>query len=650
MALSKLNSENDGLGRQVWVWLAGVAVLFVVGLILAFLVAGRDRDRQIQLLEQEMALAASGRAQAVSVWLNEQRGVVDRLAANPAVAIYAMGAQEPAAVRGAAVGAGQAEYLARLLETTVAQTGFAEATPPRRANVELPVAPGLAILGRDGREIASFGGPLPEAQAALPRAAEGVTVTDYGVRLGEQYALSFLAPVPEPQGGEPVAYVYGVRALTDVERVLTTASERFQSVRAGLYVRGGADGADGALVRGNPDRLPTPAQLAAMAAAPGRLHDYGNTLVMVQPVAGTPLFLVRAIDSGEALGPVNLQWRLRLLALLALVALVTALILLAWRHGASKRAAQSAAVARETAEREARLRAFLSTVADRQPTLIAVVDQDGLLRFSNARLRAWLNAGEDAHGVPLARLFGEAGPAIADLLAQARTAEAAEALVDLKDADGAVRRHQVEAVAMPEGETLLVAHDITELLAERARREANMAALVLALTGLIDARDPGSRHHSEKVSAVAAAVAAELGLDAQAVETVRLAGQLMNLGKIMVPRRILTKEGPLTEEERAIVRASLAQSAGILANVPFDGPVAETVAGVDSPSPSPLSRVLRLANALVGMVSPRAFRNALPLDEALALLRRDAQPEDAQILSAMAHVIDNRGGREILEV
>lgn len=641
MALTKLSSENGGFRSQVWVWLAGVALLFIVGLILAFVVAGRDRDRAEELLEQEMALTASGRAQAVNGWLNEQRGILDRLAANPAVAIYAMSSQEPAAGQAPAVGQGQAEYLARLLETVAAQTGFAKATPQLRANVEMPPAPGLAVLNRDGRPIASFGGPLPDPRAYLPQATRE-TVTDYGAKLVDQPALAILSPVPDPQGGAPVAYVYGVRALDDAARVLTTTTERFSSARTGLVLRGN-------VLVGDADRLPTPAHLAKFAAEPGRLHDYGNALVMLQPVAGTPWHVVRVIDADEGLGPVNTQWRLRLLSLLALAALVTALILLAWRHGASRRAAQSAAIARETAESEARLRAFLSTIADRQPTLIGVVDENGLLRFSNARLRDWVNAGEDVHGVPLARLFGAAEPAIATLLAEAaKGKDVAEALVDLKDASGDDRRHQVEAVSLPDGNTLLVAHDITDLLAERARREENMAALVLALTGLIDARDPGSRHHSEKVSAVAAAVAAELGLEPGEVETLRLAGQLMNLGKIMVPRHILTKEGPLTEEERAIVRASMAQSAGILANVPFDGPVAETVAGVEAPNPSQLSRVLRLSNALVGMVSPRAFRNPLSIEEALVLLRQNAQPEDAQILSAMAHVIDNRGGRDVL--
>src|SRR5690606_27025995 len=111
---------------------------------------------------------------------------------------------------------------------------------------------------------------------------------------------------------------------------------------------------------------------------------------------------------------------------------------------------------------------------------------------------------------------------------------------------------------------------------------------------------------------------------------------------------ILTKQGPLTEEERAIVRAAMAQSAGILANVPFDGPVAETVAGVEAPEPPELSRVLRLANALVGMVSPRAFRSPLPLAEAMEQLRRNARPEGAQCPSALGQVLDHRGGTAML--
>ena len=634
MAITKLNSDNGTLNRQVWVWIAGVALLFVLGLIFAFTVANRDREQAEELLEQEMALTASGRAQAVSVWLSEQLALMERLASNPAVAIYAMGSQAEA------IDQGQAEYLARLLETTAAQTGFAAATPQRRANVELPPAPGLAVLSPEGRIIAIFGGPLPDPSAYIAKAGQG-TVTDYGARLENQTALAILTPVPDPQGGAPVAYVYGVRALDDMRPALTTPTERFASARAGLVMQGN-------ILVGDADRLPAPAQLAEASAKPGQLQRYGNALVIMQPVSGTPWHLVRAVDAPEALGAVNTQWRLRLLSLLGLVAFVTALILLAWRHGASRRATHSAEIAQRTAEREAQLRIFLATIADRQPTLIGVVDKNGLLRFSNARLRDWLEGGDDMHGVPLAKLFGTAEADIESLIAEAQGKDGAEALVTLRDPQGNERRHQVEAVTLPDGDTLLVANDITDLLAERARREANMKALVVALTGLIDARDPGSRHHSEKVSGLAAATAAELGMTERAVETVRLAGQLMNLGKIMVPRHILTKQGPLTEEERAIVRTSLAQSAGILSGVPFDGPVAETVAGVEAPEPPELSRVLRLANALVGMVSTRSFRSPIPLEEAMEQLRRNAQPEDAQIISALGHVIDNRGGRSLL--
>lgn len=636
MAISKLNSDNGTLKGQVWVWLAGVGLFFILGLILAFVVANRDRERAEELLEQEMALVASGRAQAVSGWLSDQRVLMERLASNPAVAIYSMGSQA------GAIQQGQAQYLGRLLETTAAQTGFAHGMPQLRANVDLPPSPGLAVLSPEGRSIAMYGGPLPDPRAYIADAAKG-TVIDYDLRLQNQPVLALLTPVPDPQGGMPVAYVYGIRALENAQPALVTPTERFASARAGLILKG-------AILVGDADRLPAPAQLAEFAAAPGRLHTYGNALVMVQPVPGTPLHVVRVVDAAEGLEPINTQWRLRLLSLLGLVAFVTALILLAWRHGASQRAAQSAREARQTAEREAQLHAFMATIADRQPTLIGVVDKNGLLRFSNARLRDWLEGGEDMHGVPLAKLFGPAEADISALIAAAGSTDVAEALVSLRDPHGNERRHQVEAVTLPDGDTLLVANDITDLLAERARREANMKALVLALTGLIDARDPGSRHHSEKVSGIAAATAAELGMQSGEVETVRLAGQLMNLGKIMVPRHILLKQGPLTEEERAIVRAAMAQSAGILANVPFDGPVSETIAGVEAPEPPELSRVLRLANALVGMVSPRAFRSPMPLQDAMEQLRRNAQPEDVQIFSALSHVLDNRGGRELLGV
>lgn len=621
-------NESQAAPRGLMAGLAFLALLLVLGISMAVRSANEDRNRALDLLEQEAAVTVEGQVQALSGWLSAQRSVVDAIATNPSVGIYVTGRQN------GAVGAGQVEYLRALLQTAAQRSGFAQANPRPAANVQIPEAAGLAILAPDGQPIASFGGPLPAPGLLVAKANKG-PVMEARAKLGRQPALALAAPILDPQSGTVVALVYGVKSLDEVEALLTSSAERFRSARTAL--------ADQQGILAGSRTMPANDRLERAARSLGTLVQSEATLLLAQKVPGTPWRIIRALDAEEALAPIENERRLRLVSLIATIFCVAALALLAWRHVAAQRAAVVAA-------HEATLRQFLQTIADQQRALIGVVDARGFLRFSNARLAQWMGGDSgQGQGAHLARMMGPAEPMIANLIDGAQLGKTGEVQVTLLDPQGHARQLQMEVTPMEGAEVLIVAHDITELLMERARREANMAALVSTLTGLIDARDPGSQRHSEKVSALVTAMGEELSYSPEVVETLRLSGLLLNLGKIMVPRAILTKAGPLTEEERVQVRDALTQSARILSAVPFDGPVSELISGVEDASPSPLSRILKLCNAFVGMVSPRSFREPLSVDEALELLREQALVPDHAVLSALAHVLDNRGGRSILE-
>jgi HD-GYP domain-containing protein (c-di-GMP phosphodiesterase class II) len=201
---------------------------------------------------------------------------------------------------------------------------------------------------------------------------------------------------------------------------------------------------------------------------------------------------------------------------------------------------------------------------------------------------------------------------------------------------------------LPDGEALLVAEDLTALIREREQRESSLAALVSLLTGLIDARDPGSRGHSEKVAQVAAAIGRAQSLADPEIDGLQQAGALINIGKILVPAELLTKSQPLTEAEIATVRSAMARSAELLRPVPFQMPVADWIDGMDEADQILPSRILRIANGFVGMVSPRAHRPALAVDAALAQLAKAGAAEDQPIITALRFWLDTQGGRSKL--
>jgi len=149
-----------------------------------------------------------------------------------------------------------------------------------------------------------------------------------------------------------------------------------------------------------------------------------------------------------------------------------------------------------------------------------------------------------------------------------------------------------------------------------------------------------------------------MGLDAVTIDTAETAGNLMNVGKILVPEQILTRSGDLSDSEMQQVRASILASTELLKQVEFDGPVVETLDQAherwDGNGPRGLAgeaillpaRVIAVANAFVALVSARAHRAGLGFDAAVdTLLKETGSAFDRRVVAALISVLDTRGGR-----
>jgi len=91
---------------------------------------------------------------------------------------------------------------------------------------------------------------------------------------------------------------------------------------------------------------------------------------------------------------------------------------------------------------------------------------------------------------------------------------------------------------------------------------------VSSLAAAIDAKDPYTRGHSERVSNFAERIAVELGLPERDVEVVRISALMHDVGKIGIEDKILGKEGPLTDEEYEIMKTHPVKGAVIMEQVP----------------------------------------------------------------------------------
>jgi HD-GYP domain-containing protein (c-di-GMP phosphodiesterase class II) len=160
---------------------------------------------------------------------------------------------------------------------------------------------------------------------------------------------------------------------------------------------------------------------------------------------------------------------------------------------------------------------------------------------------------------------------------------------------------------------------------------------LLALSEAIEARDPYTRGHSARVARLAHAVGLRLGCDETRLAAIGLGGALHDVGKLAVSESILSKPGPLTEEEVAEVRRHPEAGARLVVleealrpalpgvlyhHERWDGAGYPTGrAGADIPVEA---RILAVVDSFDAMTSDRPYRAALPAERAVAEVDRCA--------------------------
>jgi putative nucleotidyltransferase with HDIG domain len=181
---------------------------------------------------------------------------------------------------------------------------------------------------------------------------------------------------------------------------------------------------------------------------------------------------------------------------------------------------------------------------------------------------------------------------------------------------------------------------------------------IAAFVRAIDARDPYTAQHSQRVSLYATALAEALGLPPAEVERVRLAALLHDVGKLSMERSILQKAGPLGDEEWREMRAHPVMSAHIISGVRrfaafrdgarhhherYDGTgYPDGLGGEQIPRDA---RIIAVADAYEAMTATRAYRGAMPHAEALRRLTEGAGDQfDPQYVATFVDLEIHRRG------
>jgi len=177
---------------------------------------------------------------------------------------------------------------------------------------------------------------------------------------------------------------------------------------------------------------------------------------------------------------------------------------------------------------------------------------------------------------------------------------------------------------------------------------------IKSLTRTIDAKDPYTGGHCDRVTDFSLAIGNRLGLGSNDILSLTYGAILHDIGKIGIPGKILCKEGPLTDEEFDMIKAHPAKGLDILKDIQFLSRANVCVhqhherydgrgypQGLQGENIDILGRIISVADAYDAMTSSRSYRKALDKDVAVTeLIKNRGTQFDPEIVDVFLEVLE----------
>ena len=648
-------------------------VLFLttsVWLIMQYVESERERD--MFNWQDRLSILAESQKRSIENWLAGQIKNLNEMAGNPLTQIYL--SMDTQADELTEAERGQAAHLRNLLAATAKRSGLFSSVEQIRSNPPESSNDGIAILDAQSRLLISTRNfPVINQHIidAVQQAARNGRASTYGIYSNlDEPRLIIAVPVKRVQAVSDSTNFPGfVVAVINPELSLYKLFSRqwLATSTDEAFLVGGDDNSTvylSPLGGGYQMFHRVAVTTSELAANFARLQtggfdlkkDYRGVEVLVtgRSIEGTGWILVQKIDASEALRESKAYQDFVLTVFLLAVFVIAMGFIAIWRHSTSVR------LQKATARLAART-ALLNSVGDNIRDLIFLLGADDRVVYVNKSLSDSIGIQyEDIAGRSLHHIFSiETTERLLELKRNSRTGEAINTIMRLSIADEEHDFH-VALVSLTEGEfrdsLLYVLHDITELKQAQDRHNRLLEGIIATLVHATDMHDPHCAHHSQRTREVAVAVAQAMGLPEEKMYALSMAALLANIGKLYLPREILTKHAPLTEDEEQMMRQHVDYAADILKGLEFDGPVTDIILqknerldgkgyprGLTADKIMQEAKIIAVANAFVAMSSARAYRPGLPVNEVMdKLLELADEAYDRNVIAALFHIAENR--------
>ncbi|HWM53831.1 MAG TPA: HD-GYP domain-containing protein [Solirubrobacterales bacterium] len=204
---------------------------------------------------------------------------------------------------------------------------------------------------------------------------------------------------------------------------------------------------------------------------------------------------------------------------------------------------------------------------------------------------------------------------------------------------------------------LLVSQQRAEELERRSKQLASFqVGMLSAMLRTLDLRDQMTARHSAAVARYSRAIAQRAGFSRQEEELVHIAALLHDIGKFILPDRILKANVPLTDEDWMLIRRHPQQGARVVSSLDGYGPVAEVILahheridgkgyprGLEGDEIPELARIISVADTYDVMTARDSYRTPVSTHDAMQELRRVAGKQlDARFVEIFIELLEGK--------
>jgi PAS domain S-box-containing protein len=631
-------------------------------------------DRRVSLHAAQgarMEAMARGRAEVLATWLNGIAQAGRRLTEADLLRLFAneLALHEPAEPLAHPV-IEQLPSLQQMIDDFAQQNGLVGAGLVDLEGRALLVSSGAPPLRHNPLRLLD---PQTERGFSPVRAGHGNDAT-----LGARLLMDVALPVPIAQpwlaGDKPELAAVLFMIVPVAEQLASLLhpgavlglGERFR------LIQWGEQGSEQVIA--GPDPRLVPFSLGELLA-PGEARPYGPLIkadgsryfAVGAAVPGLPWTVLHEVDARAALAPLR-EFVTAVLALAGLAGLALALAFAAfWWRRSSAHQRELAGQYRDLAAGIQRQRQLLESITNAMQEMLCLKTLDGHYAYVNpAFAKALTKSADEILGRTDLELFGSE-VATQQAKSDRRAVDGVPVVAEpvRLELDGRTCHLSTSRVRVCDetGRTtglVAVTRDETELVEQRARHDRLIRATVDALIRAIELRDAFLVGHTRRLQRYAALVGLRLGLDDRELATLDLAACLSQVGKIFVPKAILTKPGQLDEAELGVMRRHVEHALEVVGPIDFDLPIGAAIGqmyerldgsgypnGLRGAQIRPLARILGVVDVFCALTEARAYRYQLSAGKALLYLAENPQRYDVKMVKALAEAVapeDASGG------